>query len=79
MALRNPRPMPKGEKLEIAPGASSIRLERAPKDPNTLDVGPEWQLVFSYERGSELLVPIQDFALGDSKEIEMVANAPKLG
>ena len=79
MALRNPRPMARGEKLEIAPGANSIRLEQAPKDPNTLAVDPEWQLVFSYGHGSEFLVPLEDGALSNLKKIALVANAAEMG
>ena len=79
MALKNPLSIPKGEKLEIAPGANSIRLELVPKDPNVLAVGPEWQVVFEFGTGSELCVPLQTTALKDLREIATVANAAKLG
>ena len=48
MVLRNPLLMPKRDKLDIAPGANRVRLEKTRTVEGELDVGREWHSVFSY-------------------------------
>lgn len=75
MALHNPRPMSKGERLEIRPSANGVRLEKTRMVPGELDVGPEWQLEFSFGNDSTLCVPVEASALRTLWKIAVGANA----
>ena len=75
MALHNPRPMSKGERLEIRPGANGVRLEKA----HAIEGESEWQLEFSFGNDSTLCVPVEASALRTLWKIAVGANAANMG
>ena len=79
MALPNPLPMPRRERLEIRPAANGVRLEKTRAVEGELDVGPEWQLEFSFGNDSTLCVPVEADALRTLWKIAVAANAAEMG